>query len=73
MSGSGRLDAGQAERYQNPDSEQRSQCSGSRAHESGTLRVRPPKGKDNKAAIALLTFLKTDKAKAVIRSFGYQP
>ncbi|MDO9359516.1 MAG: molybdate ABC transporter substrate-binding protein [Polaromonas sp.] len=31
------------------------------------------RGKDNKAAIALLAFLKTDKAKAVIRSFGYQP
>ena len=31
------------------------------------------RGKDNKAAIALLAFLKTDKAKTVIRSFGYQP
>ena len=31
------------------------------------------KGKDNKAAVALLAFLKTDPAKAVIRSFGYQP
>ena len=31
------------------------------------------KGKDNPAAVALLAFLKTDKAKAVIRSFGYQP
>jgi molybdate transport system substrate-binding protein len=31
------------------------------------------KGKDNKAALALMAFLKTDKAKAVIRSFGYQP
>lgn len=31
------------------------------------------KGKDSAAAIALLAFLKTDKAKAVIRSFGYQP
>ncbi len=31
------------------------------------------RGKDNKAAIALLAYLKTDKAKAVIRSFGYTP
>ena len=31
------------------------------------------RGKDNKAAIALLAYLKTDKAKAVIRSFGYEP
>jgi len=31
------------------------------------------RGKDNKAAQALMAFLKTDKAKAVIRSFGYQP
>lgn len=31
------------------------------------------KGKDNKAASALLAFLKTEKAKAVIVSFGYQP
>ncbi len=31
------------------------------------------RGKDNKAAIALLAYLKTDSAKAVIRSFGYQP
>jgi molybdate transport system substrate-binding protein len=31
------------------------------------------KARDNKAAAALLAFLKTDKAKAVIRSFGYQP
>jgi len=31
------------------------------------------KGRDNQAAIALVAFLKTDKAKAVIRSFGYQP
>lgn len=31
------------------------------------------KGKDNKAALALIAFLKTEKAKAVIRSFGYQP
>lgn len=31
------------------------------------------KGKHNQAAIALVAFLKTDKAKAVIRSFGYQP
>lgn len=29
------------------------------------------KGKDNQAAIALLAFLKTEKARAVIRSFGY--
>ena len=31
------------------------------------------RGKDNKAAIALLAYLKTDSAKAMIRSFGYQP
>lgn len=31
------------------------------------------RGKDNKAAIALLTYLTTDSAKAVIRSFGYHP
>lgn len=31
------------------------------------------KGKDNQAAIALVAFLKTDRAKSVIRSFGYQP
>jgi molybdate transport system substrate-binding protein len=31
------------------------------------------KGKDNKAAVALMDFLKTEKAKSVIRSFGYQP
>lgn len=31
------------------------------------------RGKDNKAAQALMAFLKTDQAKAVIRSFGYQP
>jgi molybdate transport system substrate-binding protein len=31
------------------------------------------KGKDSPAAIALLAYLKTDKAKAVIRAFGYQP
>ncbi|MDW5441926.1 molybdate ABC transporter substrate-binding protein [Polaromonas sp. SM01] len=31
------------------------------------------KAKDNPAAIALMAFLKTEKAKAVIRSFGYQP
>ena len=31
------------------------------------------KGKDKPAAQQLLAFLKTDKAKAVIRSFGYQP
>lgn len=31
------------------------------------------RGKDNKAAQALIAFLKTDQAKAVIRSFGYQP
>ena len=30
-------------------------------------------GKDNKAAIALLAYLKTESAKAVIRSFGYAP
>lgn len=30
------------------------------------------KGKDNSAALALLAFLKSDKARAVIRSFGYQ-
>jgi molybdate transport system substrate-binding protein len=29
------------------------------------------RGKDSKAAAALLAYLKTDKAKAVIRSFGY--
>lgn len=31
------------------------------------------KGKDNKAALSLMAFLKTEKAKDVIRSFGYQP
>ncbi|MES2941244.1 MAG: molybdate ABC transporter substrate-binding protein [Pseudomonadota bacterium] len=31
------------------------------------------KGKDNKAAASLLAFLKTEKARAVIQSFGYQP
>lgn len=31
------------------------------------------KGKDNKAARELIAYLKTDKAKAVIRAFGYQP
>ena len=31
------------------------------------------KAKDNKAAVALLAFLKTEKAKAVVRSFGYEP
>lgn len=31
------------------------------------------RGKDNKAAVALIAYLKTEKAKAVIRSFGYQP
>ena len=31
------------------------------------------KAKDNKAAVALLAFLKTEKAKAVVRSFGYVP
>jgi|GEM_PF-37978 len=31
------------------------------------------RGKDNKAAIALLAYLKTDSAKTVIRSFGYAP
>ncbi len=30
------------------------------------------RGKDNKAAVALIAYLKTEKAKAVIRSFGYQ-
>ena len=30
------------------------------------------KGKDNPAAAALMTYLKGDKAKAVIRSFGYE-
>ena len=30
------------------------------------------KGKDNKAAVALLAYLKTDKAKTVIRYFGYE-
>jgi molybdate transport system substrate-binding protein len=30
------------------------------------------KGKANKAALALVVFLKTEKAKTVIRSFGYQ-
>ena len=30
------------------------------------------KGQGNKAAIALVAFLKTEKAKAVMRSFGYQ-
>ncbi|MBI2728747.1 MAG: molybdate ABC transporter substrate-binding protein [Polaromonas sp.] len=30
------------------------------------------RGKDNKAAVALMAYLKTDKAKTVIRSFGYQ-
>ena len=31
------------------------------------------KGLDNKAALSLMAFLKTEKATAVIRSFGYQP
>lgn len=31
------------------------------------------KGKDSKAAVQLMAFLKTDKARAVIRSFGYEP
>ncbi len=31
------------------------------------------KGKDNKAAVALMAYLKTDRARTVIRSFGYQP
>ncbi len=31
------------------------------------------KGKHNPAAVALVAFLKTDKARTVIRSFGYQP
>lgn len=30
------------------------------------------KGKDNKAAVALMAYLKTDRAKGVIRSFGYK-
>ena len=30
------------------------------------------RGKDNKVAVALMAYLKTDKAKTVIRSFGYQ-
>ena len=29
------------------------------------------KGKDNPAALALMNYLKGDKAKAVIKSFGY--
>jgi molybdate transport system substrate-binding protein len=28
-------------------------------------------GKDNQAATALMAYLKTEKARAVIRSFGY--
>jgi molybdate transport system substrate-binding protein len=31
------------------------------------------KAKDNQAAAQLMAFLKTDKARAVIRSFGYEP
>lgn len=31
------------------------------------------KAKDNKAAVQLMAFLKTEKARAVIRSFGYEP
>ena len=31
------------------------------------------KAKDSKAAAQLMAYLKTDKAKAVIRSFGYEP
>ena len=31
------------------------------------------KGAGNKAAVMLLAFLKTENAKAVIRSFGYTP
>ena len=31
------------------------------------------KGLDNKAALSLMAFLKTEKARAVMRSFGYQP
>jgi molybdate transport system substrate-binding protein len=31
------------------------------------------KAKDNKAAVQLMAFLKTGKARAVIRSFGYEP
>lgn len=30
------------------------------------------RGKDNKAAVALMAYLKTDRAKGVIRSFGYK-
>jgi molybdate transport system substrate-binding protein len=30
------------------------------------------RGKDNAAAVALMAFLKSDTAKAVIRSFGYE-
>jgi molybdate transport system substrate-binding protein len=30
------------------------------------------RGKDNAAAVALIAFLKSDAAKAVIRSFGYE-
>ena len=29
------------------------------------------RGKDNAAAVALMAFLKSDAAKAVIRAFGY--
>ena len=31
------------------------------------------KAKDSKAAVQLMAYLKTDKAKAVIRTFGYEP
>lgn len=31
------------------------------------------RAKDNKAAVQLMAFLKTEKARAVIRSFGYEP
>ena len=31
------------------------------------------RGRDNPAAVALLAYLKTDKAKAIMRAFGYQP
>ncbi len=34
--------------------------------------VQLTRGKDNAAAAALLSYLKTDKARAVIRSFGYE-
>ena len=31
------------------------------------------RGKDNPAAVALLAYLKSDKAKAIMRAFGYEP